>query len=309
MTAYVVVNPKAGHTKRDWPKIKTELEKIFPLMQVAQSHARGEVARLVRAALKAGHVDIIAVGGDGTLHEAVNGFFENGALVSPDAVMGFVSSGARCDFRRTLGIKAGYEAAIARLKQSRIRRVDVGHVSCLSLKGEPVGRYFVNVASFGLSGRVAARTGRAGIARLFGSGFAFLFHATAALIGWRSQHVRLFAGSGYDEIAGIANVAVANGRWFAGGLRIAPAAEPADGLFDIVVVGGARRRRILAALKSARGGKSPAGLNMRMVRAAQLTAAPTLDTHGPVLIETDGESVGLLPATFEILPGVLNLRC
>jgi YegS/Rv2252/BmrU family lipid kinase len=309
MTAYVVVNPKAGHTRRDWPKIKAALESAFPLMGVAESHARGEIAQLVRAALKDGHLDIIAVGGDGTIHEAVNGFFENGVLVSPDAVLGFVSSGARCDFRRTLGIKPGYEAAIARLKQSRIRRLDVGHVACLSLKGEPVGRYFVNVASFGLSGRVAARVNRARIARLFGDAFAFLFHAAAALIGWRPQRVRLFTDGGYDEIAGIANVAVANGRWFGGGLRVAPEAEPGDGLFDIVVVGGTSRRRILAALKNLRGGKSPTGLSLRLVRAGHLTAAPTLDTHGAVFVETDGESVGLLPATFEILPGAINLRC
>jgi len=118
-------------------------------MTVMESHARGEAARLVRAALKDGHLDIIAVGGDGTINEAVNGFFENGAAVSPDAVFGFVSSGTGSDFRRTFGIAGGYEAAIARLKLSRIRRLDVGRVACLSPKGEPVSRYFVNVASFG----------------------------------------------------------------------------------------------------------------------------------------------------------------
>ena len=166
MTAFVIVNPKAGNTGRDWPKIKPALESIFPLMQVAQSHARGETARLVRAALKEGHLDIIAVGGDGTIHEAVNGFFENGAPVSPDAVFGFVSMGG--DFRRTFGIPPGYEAAITRLKQARVHRLDVGYVACLSPRGEPVSRYFVNIASFGFSGRVAARINRAGIARLFG---------------------------------------------------------------------------------------------------------------------------------------------
>ena len=109
MTAFVVVNPKSanGRTGRDWPKIKPALEKLFPLMQVAQSHARGETARLVRAALKDGHLDIIAVGGDGTINEAVNGFFENGVPVSPDAVFGFVSSGTGGDFRRTFGIEPG----------------------------------------------------------------------------------------------------------------------------------------------------------------------------------------------------------
>ena len=309
MTAFVVVNPNAGNTKRDWPKIKPGLEALFPLMQVVQSHARGEAARLVRAALKEGHLDIIAVGGDGTINEAVNGFFENGAPVSPDAVFAFVSSGTGGDFRRTFGIPPGYEAGIARLKQARIRRLDVGHVVCLSPRGVPVGRYFVNVASFGLTGRVAARLNRARIAGLFGARFAAAFHAATALIGWHPRRVRLFTDAGYDEIAGITTVAVANGRWFAGGLRAAPAAEPGDGLLDIVVMGGAPKRRLISLVKAWRAGAQPAESLVRRVRATHLTAAPTLDTYGAVLVETDGESVGLLPATFQILPGALNLRC
>src|SRR5271154_7098531 len=100
MTAFVVVNPNAGHTGRDWPKIKPALESAFPLMQVTESRARGQIAQLVRAALKDGHLDIIAVGGDGTMNEAINGFFENGAPLSPDAVFGFVTSGTGGDFRR-----------------------------------------------------------------------------------------------------------------------------------------------------------------------------------------------------------------
>ena len=309
MTAFVIVNPRAanGQTGRDWPKIKSGLENLFPLMQVVQSHARGEIARLVRAALKEGHLDIIAVGGDGTINEAVNGFFENGALVSPDAVFGFVSPLG--DFRRTFGIPPGYEAAIAKLKQARVHRLDVGHVACLSLGGEPVSRYFVNVASFGLSARVAARLNRARIARLFGGAFASAFHGAAAFMGWHSQRVRLFTDAGYDEIAGIANVAVANGRWFSGGLRVAPGAEPGDGQFDIVVMGGAPKRRIRSLLKDWRRGSPPPDTIMRRVRAAHLTAAPTVDTHGAVLVETDGEIVGHLPATFQVLPGALNIRC
>ena len=309
MTAFVVVNPKSasGQTRADWPKIKPQLEKLFPGMQVAQSQARGEIAQLVRAALKDGHLDVIAVGGDGTINEAVNGFFENGAPVSPDAVLGFVSTGHDSDFRRTFGIKPGYEAGIARLKQSRIHRLDVGHVACLSPWGEPVGRFFVNVASFGLSGRVATRLNRARATNLRGPRLAFVIHAGLALLGWRPQRVRLITDANYDEIAGITEVAIANGRWFSGGLKVAPNAEPGDGLFDIVVMGGAKPRRLIESLRHLRGGKTDPAL--RAVRAARLVAAPTVETKDVVEVETDGESVGVLPATFQILPGALNLRC
>lgn len=309
MTAFVVVNPKSagGRTRTDWPNIKSQLEKLFPNMQVAESQARGDTAQLVRAALKDGHLDVIAVGGDGTINEAVNGFFEDGMAVSPDAVFGFVSSGHASDFRRTFGIKPGYEAAIARLKQARIHRLDVGHVACLSPRGEPVGRYFVNVASFGLSGRVAARLNRARVTNLFGWRIAVIIHAGLALLGWHPQRVRLITDANYDEIAGITDVAIANGRWFSGGLKVAPNAEPGDGLFDIAVMGGAKRRRLIEALQHLRGGKADPAL--RLVRASRLVAAPTVETKGVVEVEADGESVGLLPATFQLLPGAINLRC
>lgn len=317
MTAFVVVNPKSGNgrTRRDWPRIRTQLEILFPLMTVAESRARGETARLVRAALHEGHLDIIAVGGDGTINEAINGFFENGAPVSPDAVFGFVASGRGGDFRRTFGIKPGYEAGVARLKLARIRKLDVGYVSCLSPRGEPVGRYFVNVASFGLSGHVARRASQAWLSRLLGGAFFRAFNALMALPGWRAPRVRLIApetrgsAQGYDEIAGITAVAVANGRWFAGGMKVAPGAEPGDGLFDIVVMGGASRRRVLSEIAMVREGMHLADPSVRVIRTARLMAAPTVDTHGAVPVETDGESVGLLPATFEIVPGAINLRC
>ena len=176
-------------------------------------------------------------------------------------------------------------------------------------RGEPVSRYFVNVASFGLSGRVAARLNRARIAKSVRPSALPSPFMPPALLGWRPQRVRLITDTGYDEIAGITDVAVANGRWFGGGLRVAPEAEPGDGLFDIVVMGGAPRRRMLAGPEDHwRGGDLPTR-HVRLVRAAHLTAAPTVETHGAVAVETDGESVGLLPATFEILPGAINLRC
>jgi YegS/Rv2252/BmrU family lipid kinase len=310
MTAFVVVNPKAGNgrTGRDWPTIRAGLEGIFPLMSVAVSHTRGEIASLVRQALQDGHLDIIVVGGDGTINEAVNGFFAQGSPVAPDAVLGFVATGAG-DFARSCGLAPGPEAAIARLRRGHIRRIDVGRLSCLSLTGTPSMRHFINEASFGLSGRIAARLNRARFSRLFGENFAKSVQSLLSLIGWHSPRLRLIADGKQDEIAGITLVAVANGGWFGGGLNVAPGADPGDGLFDIVTLGGVPRRRALKYLAAIRERRHLSDPVVRVTRARKLTAAPTLDTGGPVLIETDGESAGLLPATFEILPSALNLRC
>ena len=309
MTAFVLVNPKSanGRTARLWPAIHQGLQDAFPLMEVAWSNGRGQATQLVRQALRDGHLDIVVVGGDGTLNEAVNGFFEQGVPVSPDAVLGFVASGNKSDFARTLGLQAGYAASLARLKKSHIRRIDVGHVSCLSLRGEPLSRYFVNAASFGLTGRLMRSANGSRLANLLGGSFAA--RLLLALPGWRSPHLRLIADHAFDEIAGVTLVTVANGAWFGGGLKVAPDAQLADGKFDIVVVGGARRRDVPKAFAAIREGVHLSDPAVRLVRAARLTAAPTVEAHQPVEIETDGETAGLLPATFEILPGALNLRC
>ncbi len=276
MTAFVVFNPNSagGHTGRDWQQIEQTLEKVFPLMSFFVTTGPAQAAHMVRDALREGHLEIIAVGGDGTINEALNGFFDHGLPVAPDAVFNFVHNGHDSALCRRFGIAPGWKAGVAHLGRARIHKHDVGRVACLSEKGEPVTRYFLNGASFGLSASMARAVGRARIARLFGHGFSSRLHRLMARLNWRETRVRLMA-DGYDEIAGIASVNL----------------SPAGTLFDMTVLDGLNR---------------PA--SARALRTARLTAAPTLDTLAPVDVETDGESAGVLPATFEIYPVAINLR-
>jgi len=122
--------------------------------------------------------------------------------------------------------------------------------------------------------------------------------------------VRIRVDGDYDEIASISTVAVANGQYFGGGMRVAPNAHPDDGLFDVIVMGGAPKSRALAELNQIYTGDHLKNPSVRVVRGRKVTAAPVAETRGrAVLIEVDGESAGRLPATFEILPRALNLRC
>jgi diacylglycerol kinase (ATP) len=312
MTAFVVVNPHSGggRTRRDWKEIERNLRAAYPLMSVVATRKRGDATALVRAALREGHHEIVAVGGDGTINEAVNGFFDADGPIAPDAVFGFVTSGTGGDFRKTFGIAAGHAAAIARLKTAPVKPVDIGRLSCLSRRGEPVVRYFINIGSFGLSGAVVDSVNRARIAKLFGGSFAFAVHSLAALMRYGERTVRIRVDGDYDEIASISTVAVANGQFFGGGMRVAPNARPDDGLFDVIIMGGTKKSRAMADMKQIYTGdhlKNPA---VRALRGARVVAVPVAETRGrPVLIEVDGESAGRLPATFEILPRALNLRC
>jgi len=274
VTAFVVFNPNScnGRTGRDWREIEAALEKVFPLMSFFVTTGPAQAAHMVREAVRDGHLEIIAVGGDGTINEALNGFFDRGARVSPDAVFSFVHNGHESVLCRRFGIAPGWQAGVAHLASAKIHKQDLGRVSCLSPNGETVTRFFLGGSSFGLSAAVARAFGRARITRLLGHGFASRLHFFSTRLRWRGTRVRLMT-EGTDEIAGIASVRL----------------EPANGLFDVNVLDGQAK-------------------NLRVLRSARLTAAPTLDTRGAVDVETDGESAGVLPASFEIYPAAINLR-
>ena len=310
MSALAIVNPRSGggRTRREWPKIERALRNAYPGLEIAMTRSRGDATRLVVDALSAGHSEFVAVGGDGTINEVVNGFFGPDGPSAPDAVFAFVTSGTGGDFRKTFGVDAGYETAIARLRSASVRAIDVGRLSCLSRSGAPVTRHFVNIGSFGLSGVIVDSVNRARIARLFGGTFAFAFHSARAMLFYREPMVRLRIDGHFDERATIATVAVANGQYFGGGMRVAPGAVPDDGLFDVVVMGGAGRG--VADLKLLYSGGHIDTPGVRVVRGRKVVAAPVAETGGrAVLIEVDGESAGRLPATFEILPRALRVRC
>ena len=312
MTAFVIVNPHSGNgrTGRDWKSIERALAAVYPSMSVGFTKRQGEAMALVRYALREGHQEIVAVGGDGTINEAVNGMFDASGTAPPQCVFAFVTSGTGGDFRKTFGIEAGTDVAIERLKRARVRPIDVGRVSCLTRSGEPTARYFINIASFGLSGVIVDSVNRARIAKLFGGSFAFAFHSSLAMLRYRNTAVRIIVDGMEDEIATISTVAVANGRYFGGGMMVAPGAVPDDGLFDVVIMGGAPKGQSLAEMKLIYTGEHIIRPHVRVIRGQHVVVAPVAETRGkPVLIETDGEAVGRLPATFEILPRALNLRC
>jgi diacylglycerol kinase (ATP) len=278
-------------------------------MTFAVTRARGDATDFVREALADGHLEIIAVGGDGTINEAMNGFFDAEGPIAPDAVFGFVTSGTGGDFRKTFGIAPGYAAAIARLKEAPVRADRCRPLSCLSRNGEPVVRYFINIGSFGMSGVIVdgqSRAHRQAVRRHF----RLRVPQRGGMLSYRDRTVRIRVDGDYDEIASISTVAVANGQYFGGGMRVAPNAHPDDGLFDVIVMGGAPKSRALAELKQIYTGDHLKNPSVRVVRGRKVTAAPVAETRGrAVLIEVDGESAGRLPATFEILPRALNLRC
>jgi diacylglycerol kinase (ATP) len=309
MSAFVVVNPASEGTSREWPGVEKALSAIYPYMSVAFTRGRGDAAALTADALREGHHEIVAVGSDGTINEVVNGFFDMGGAISPDAVLSFVCCSAASDFKKALGVEESGVQAAERLRHASVRAIDVGRVSFLSKNGMARTRAFVNVASFGLSGEIVDCVNRAVVSKLFGIPFAFAFHSTLGHLTYRGRKVRLIVDGAYDEIVAISTVAVANGRWSGGGMLVAPDAKPDDSWFDVVIFADAPKKRMFD-LNVFYAGDYLENRNVQVIRGRKVVAAPVAETRGrAVLIETDGEGVGRLPATFEVLHRALNVRC
>ncbi len=305
----LVVNPHAGagRAARRLPSLEAALRDAGARFETALTSAQGDATRLVREAIANGAGGVAVVGGDGTLNEAINGFFSaDGQAVATDAWLGPLPCGTGGDFRKTLGLSEDTEEAARALLRKEPRPADAGWLSFRDRAGEERGRAFLNIASFGVGGLVDELV-NAG-PKWVGGTAAFFMASIRALRRWTSPSVRVLVD---DEVAyegPITNVAVANGQYFGGGMRIAPEAAIDDGLLDVVTVerlGVGQQARLTRHLYGSTVLTLPF---IHHTRGRIVRAVPVDETAQAVPLDVDGETPGLLPATFEIRAGAIRLR-
>ncbi|MBN1772608.1 MAG: diacylglycerol kinase family lipid kinase [Deltaproteobacteria bacterium] len=304
----VVLNPKAGAAFG--PRRRTALEAAIRRavrdVEFVETAGPGDATRRVREALRAGAEQVVSVGGDGTHHEVVNGFFEeDGRPVREGAVLAPLPGGTGGDFRKTLGYGRNPLELVALLGDRATRPCDVGHLSYIDHEGRPAARWFLNIASFGLGGLVDDLVNRS--SKKLGGFISFAAATVRAMARFRPQIVRLQLNDRAEVVRTISVVACANGRWFGGGMQIAPDAALDDGLFDVVTLPGQTLADYLL-----RGHRVYAGTHVTMpgvtVERARRVVAEPFDPDEPVLLDVDGEAPGRLPATFELRTGLLRLK-
>jgi YegS/Rv2252/BmrU family lipid kinase len=306
-----VVNPRsaAGATLRRFESVRerfrARLGAAGASLDVKLTNGPRHATVLAREAVASGAAAVVAVGGDGTNNEVVNGFFdERGERLASDTALGVVTSGTGGDFRRTFGWGTDPLDDLERLALFNKRRIDVGRLRCVDDAGMQVVRFFVNVSSFGLSG-VAVDVVNNSSKRL-GAKLSFMIGSAKTMATYKPQHVKLALDDGPAVEEDITLVAVANGQYFGGGMWIAPDAVVDDGRFDVVAVrGGGLGFWVTSGLKLYSGGHRHLP-EVKITRCAKVTASPA--TAGEqVFIELDGEQPGVLPATWDVVPGAIEL--
>ncbi len=306
----VIVNPNSqgGELGRRWPELADVIRRKLPFEDV-HTRGRGDATRLAAQALRGGAEVVAAVGGDGTINEVMNGFFEAGVAIAPTAALAILPFGTGGDFVRTTRIPKHFPRAVDVLATGRRHRIDVGRIDLTRRStdgGGTVVRMFINIGSFGMSGVTDRYVNRS--KKRLGGTLSFLAATTQALLAYDNQRVRLtFDEKPADAIdLTINTVAIANGRYFGGGMFIAPDAEIDDGFFDVVAMGDLGLTDFLL-----RGRRVYAGTHLTMPkvshRRATVVRAEPAAPNQIVELDVDGETPGILPATFRVVPRALDL--
>jgi YegS/Rv2252/BmrU family lipid kinase len=307
----VVVNPMSqnGALGRRWPDLARAVRREIGAFDALLTQAPGDATRLTREALSSGAERVVAVGGDGTIHEVVNGFFQDDDTpVRPGAALGLLPYGTGGDFRKTVRVPRDVPAAARILAADQRHAIDVGVLRYRegSTRGREARRVFINIASFGIGGLVDRIVNTS--SKILGGRISFLVGTARAAIRYKNQRVRLVFDGDEDSFleTTINNVAVANGQYFGGGMRIAPDAVLDDGLFDVVALGDLTPTDFLL-----NGHRVYRGQHVHMdkvsIRRARRVEARPVDPDEDVLLDVDGEAPGALPATFTVLPKALDL--
>ena len=344
----LIVNPAcgAGDKAHALPHVLTAVEQTLGDTVIRYTARRGHARELALEGSREGYPLIVAVGGDGTFSEVVNGVLAaadeaaraatgtgpapeaatapeiGGALKAggatapaaaggaPGPAVGLISVGTGGDFRRSLGIDQGYERCIEAIALGRERVVDVGRATFPDMDGNPVDQYFVNVLSAGLGGLVdhymetmpGVFGGRAGY---------YLASLRAVMISKeRPLQARItWQGETREEVIPAYLIAICNGRWFGGGMDVAPMALPDDGRLEVVTI--TERNRLYLAGK------------VRLIYTGRHLDEPTVH-HFPCerielrldngaherrfLLDVDGDALGSLPLAVEVAPRRLRVR-
>jgi diacylglycerol kinase (ATP) len=300
--AVFVVNPASdgGGTGRAWPEMAASARRHGLEVVERRTEAAGHATELAREAVTGGEELVVAVGGDGTVNEVVNGFCDaDGRPLGGPAALGVIERGTGCDFIRTFGIPKQLDRAVATIAAGRRRRIDLGRATCATPAGTTV-RMFANVASCGMTGAVAERANAT--SKRLGGTAGFLWATAVTFLQWRNVEFHVRADDAERTLVAN-NVVCANCRYFGGGMKIAPAAAPDDGMLEVVLIGDVSKVDfVLNIHRLYRGtlGRHPK-VEELSARRVEVTPARTLPA------ELDGEQPGTTPVVYEIVPGALDL--
>ncbi len=306
MKAFFIINPKSagGKTGMKIQRLKSLIQEQYESFSIFETTEPGHATSLTKEAIHAGYNHIFSVGGDGTFNEIVNGYLFNNKPLNPGVSLSIIPAGTGGDFRKSLQIENNMERLIRNAEYSKPKFIDCGKCICADSSGNLLLRYFDNVASLGLSVNVAEKVNNSTHLKKLGGTVAFLLAGISVILKHKPNLITLSVD---DELIGELSInllAIANGIFFGGGMKIAPHAKLNDAFFDVILLEGLNRFELLTNNSKVYYGGHLKHRKVKSLRAKKVT----IQSEERIGIETDGEPIGFTNAEFEILSGVLKMR-
>ncbi|XP_030492277.2 sphingoid long-chain bases kinase 2, mitochondrial [Cannabis sativa] len=308
-----IVNPRGanGRTGKEWKKLLPYLRsRLGSNCNISESLTSGpsHAIDITREAIREGADAVIAVGGDGTLHEVVNGFFWAGKAVTNhdreathSTALGLIPLGTGSDFARTLSWPNNPAEAIERIYRGHRSRIDIGVID--GEKGE--SHYFLNVADIHLSAKAGFFASRY---KKFGN-LCYVIGALQAFIGHRNQDLRIKVNEGeWQTYPQVTALCIGNGKYFGGGMKITPNADPSSGDFEVVILQDFKWYDFVLKLHKLYNGTHLSVTNVSSIRVHSIEVED-ISGSGSIFVQSDGEHLGFLPRKFGIIPAAIEMIC
>ena len=295
----IIVNPAAGagRTAKKWPEIMGLLKNLGLEFEHDLTEAPGHAIELAKSAVKKGYELVVSVGGDGTIHEVVNGLYE--ADGAANIAVGIVNTGTGADYIRTLGVPRQYKEACKCLLSQNRRTVDLGVVE-YTKGGQPMKRLFVNFAGMGFDAEVVRATTEK--FKAMGEMPSYLMGLFSTLFSYQNRDVSIVV-DGELGARKICTVLLNNGKYAGGGMLPAPDADLGDGFFDLVIIDDITKPDLIRSLPRIYKGTHLTHPKVTLMRAREVEIRPEVK----MAVQADGELLGEAPARFSILPAALNV--
>ncbi len=279
--------------------IKAHFGDTATLTFLVTQHAN-HASELARTAVLNGATHVVCIGGDGSLNEVINGVMSANSNNVNEIRIGLLPNGTGNDFARTIGVT--YEIALLKkwIEEDSYRVVDIGWTEYFDGDGQQASRYFVNITDVGIGGAIAQRL--ANSSKVLGPTITYQKAILTALLTYKNQPVKVHADS-FDYEREVMSLIVANGRFFGGGMGIAPDALPDDKLFSVVIVGKISILEYLMNLGKIKKSKKIEHSEIKYLTAAQLLIESSI---GPLPIDMDGEFVGYTPLKLKVVPAAMK---
>jgi YegS/Rv2252/BmrU family lipid kinase len=301
MRTAVIVNPAArkGRALERWPAIRAELERRLGPVEPLFTGAPGHATELARAALGHGARRFVAVGGDGTVNETLNGLLDpSGRLIEPDAVLCPVPAGTANELCRALGHLAAVGSAFDAAASPRSRAIDLMRVRCTGLDGRPVERFGYLIVALGAAATVSHRTSRSRWLKKTGE-IAYLLMSPLVILGYRHRDMSIEIDGVPGGRRRVFTALVGNTENGGGGMKLLPGAVFDDGVLDLIEMGDASRLDVLLQIMpKLYSGKHVHHPKVRTSRGTTFR----FDSEVETLVDLDGETVGRLPLEVSVLP-------